>query len=241
MPELYLHPLRQGNIADEATAHGIPVTRFPFLLGRSDACDHMLPDPLVSRKHCLLFLEGEEVRVRDLGSRNGTFLNGWPVTSVRSVREGDTLQIGLLAFRLRLGVPALASPATPGATATASGRRRQVLVVEDNADTAETLAMLLHDWGHDVRIAHDGRQALQAAQEHPPDAVLLDICLPGMNGYEVAEQLRGQEGFGKARLVALTGYESEIDRRRSREAGFDMLLTKPVDPETLGKALNPPG
>jgi PAS domain S-box-containing protein len=115
----------------------------------------------------------------------------------------------------------------------ATGPPRRVLVVDDNLDAAETLAELLALSGHDVRTAHDGPAALEAAGRFRPEVVLLDIGLPGMDGCEVARRLRGQEGATRALLAALTGYGQEEDRLRSREAGFDTHLVKPVDPKAL--------
>lgn len=112
---------------------------------------------------------------------------------------------------------------------------RRVLVVDDNVDSAETMAEILKLWGHEVQTAHDGPGALEAARAHPPDAVLLDLGLPVMDGYETARRLR-QEGLGKL-LVAVTGFGGSEDRRRTEEAGFDTHLTKPVSPEALRRAL----
>jgi signal transduction histidine kinase/CheY-like chemotaxis protein len=119
--------------------------------------------------------------------------------------------------------------------------RRRVLVVDDNRDLAETLGMVLRLWGHDVRVAFDGPGAVAAAREYHPDVVFLDIGLPGLDGYEVAKRLRGPLGMRDARVVAITGYGRDEDRRRSREAGFDLHLTKPVDPDDLQKLLVEPG
>jgi CheY-like chemotaxis protein len=113
-------------------------------------------------------------------------------------------------------------------------------VVEDNEDAAETLAMLLKEWGHDVQVAHNGPQAIQAAQAHRPDTVLLDIRLPGMDGYQVAQRLRSEAGLEEALLVGMTGYPPEEDRRRQEEGGLQHLLAKPVDPETLHAVISQP-
>jgi PAS domain S-box-containing protein len=110
---------------------------------------------------------------------------------------------------------------------------RRILVVDDNADAADTLAMVLSLRGYDVRVARDGPAALRAAGEFHPELVLLDIGLPGMDGYAVARALRAEPAEGRVRLVALTGYGREEDRRRSAEAGFDDHLVKPIAPETL--------
>jgi two-component system CheB/CheR fusion protein len=112
---------------------------------------------------------------------------------------------------------------------------RRILVVDDNQDSAEGLAMLLEIYGHEVRIAFSGPEALDAARTFLPDVVLLDIGLPGMDGYEVARQIRA--GRKDCRLVALTGYGQEEDRQRSRDAGFDHHLVKPVDLEELRRVL----
>jgi len=108
----------------------------------------------------------------------------------------------------------------------------RVLVVEDNIDSAETLAELITLWGHEVRLAHDGAAALRVAREFRPQVILLDIGLPDMDGYAVAKRLRGEDLGGKM-LVALTGYGEAKDRARAQQAGFDRHLTKPVDPQQL--------
>ena len=113
----------------------------------------------------------------------------------------------------------------------------RVLLVDDNVDAAESLAMLLRLWGHEVAVAHDGPAALRAAEGQRPQVALLDIGLPGMDGYELARRLRSQPGLGRVVLVALTGWGQEEDRRRSQEAGFDHHLTKPVELGALQKLL----
>jgi len=120
-------------------------------------------------------------------------------------------------------------PAAP-----AAGSR--ILVVDDSMDSAETLGELLKIWGHDVRLAHDGPGAVTAAREYKPDVVLLDIGLPGMDGFAVAAELRKQN-LGGRMLVALTGYGEQQDKDRAQKAGFDHHLTKPIDPDTLQKLL----
>ncbi|MGM9486329.1 response regulator [Ideonella sp. YS5] len=111
--------------------------------------------------------------------------------------------------------------------------QRRILVVDDQADVADTTAAMLGLSGHEVRTARDGREALEQAAEFQPDVMLLDIGLPGMDGYEVARRLRQTEAGGKVFLIALTGYGQATDRQRSHEAGFDEHLLKPVDPATL--------
>jgi CheY-like chemotaxis protein len=112
-----------------------------------------------------------------------------------------------------------------------------VLVVDDNRDAAESLAMMLELSGHDTAMAHDGPGALGAAPAFCPDVVLLDIGMPGMNGYEVAEQLRQTAPGRHALLVALTGWGQDEDKRRAVAAGFDHHLTKPVDLANLHAVL----
>jgi PAS domain S-box-containing protein len=115
--------------------------------------------------------------------------------------------------------------------------RHRILVVDDNRDAAETLAELLELTGSDLRTAHDGLEAVAVAGEFRPDVVLLDIGLPKLNGYEVARKIREQP-WGKGMvLVALTGWGQEQDRHRSREAGFNHHMVKPVDPDDLFKLL----
>ena len=115
--------------------------------------------------------------------------------------------------------------------------RRRVLVVDDNKDAAESMSMLLELWGHEVVCAYDGRTALETAANYHPQAVFLDIGLPGMDGYEVAARLRDLPEAAGAVLIAVTGYGQDADRRRSREAGIDHHLVKPVSPEMLHSLL----
>jgi signal transduction histidine kinase/CheY-like chemotaxis protein len=131
--------------------------------------------------------------------------------------------------------PLEAQPTTPAPVSQAP--RRRVLVVDDNVDAAESLVDLLQVWGHEAECVHTPEEALARLDAFRPDVLLLDIGLPGMNGYELARRIRKRkmgEGF---RLVALTGYGQAEDRQRSREAGFDLHLTKPVDPDELQRSL----
>jgi CheY-like chemotaxis protein len=112
----------------------------------------------------------------------------------------------------------------------------RVLVVDDNADAAETLAMLLEHIGCEVRTAADGVEAVEMASSYNPDVAILDIGLPRLNGYEAARRIRTKHGTGMY-LMALTGWGQEDDRRKSEEAGFDTHLTKPVSLELLKKVL----
>ncbi|HBI45752.1 MAG TPA: hypothetical protein DDY78_23305, partial [Planctomycetales bacterium] len=135
-------------------------------------------------------------------------------------------------FVVRLPVapaPAPPPPSTSKETAEPTGPSLRVLVVDDNVDTAQTLAMLLKTSGHDVRTAHTGPNALEATLDYQPNVVLLDIGLPGLNGYEVAKRIRQQPVLHNIVLVAMTGYGQETDRQLSQESGFDHHLVKPAD------------
>jgi signal transduction histidine kinase len=169
---------------------------------------------------------------------------GIGLTLVRSLAEmhGGTVQ----AFSPGLGrgsefvvrLPAL--PQTPPerpeprpVAARGAGRGLRVLVVDDNVDAAQSLAQLLALDRHEVYVAYDAPGTLESARAHPPEVVLLDIGLPGGDGYQVARRLREEVGLKDAVLVAVTGYGQEEDRRRSARAGFDHHLVKPVDVEAL--------
>jgi PAS domain S-box-containing protein len=126
------------------------------------------------------------------------------------------------------------SSSPPTETSQPAGPSLRVLVVDDNVDTVTTLAMLVTESGHDVRTAYDGPTVLEAALDYRPNVVLLDIGLPGLNGYDVAKQLRQQPALQNVVLVAMTGYGAESDLQRSFAAGFDHHLVKPGD---FGKLL----
>jgi PAS domain S-box-containing protein len=114
----------------------------------------------------------------------------------------------------------------------------KVLIADDNRDAADSLAMLLELDGHEVRVAHGGRAALALAQAFRPAVVLLDIGMPDLNGYDVASTLRREPWGSAIHLVALTGWGQDDDRRRSKDAGFDRHLTKPLDPRALSEVLS---
>jgi CheY-like chemotaxis protein len=159
--------------------------------------------------------------------------------SVRATSEG--LGKGS-EFTVRLpasgGPPPVVAP--PPARAPGAERpRSRLLVVDDNEDMARVIARLLTASGYDVRVAHDGRTAIEIARSQQPDAVFLDIGLPGMNGYEVAEQLRRDESCRDTLFIAISGYARAEDLRRSAEAGFDHHLVKPIDFDTLSGLLGP--
>ncbi|MGZ5198914.1 MAG: PAS domain S-box protein [Telluria sp.] len=168
----------------------------------------------------LVELHGGRVGVSSEGRGKGsTFTVRLPLASQRSAQARDA-----------------------GAGAEAGGalvqRALRVLVVDDNADAAESLAELLRLLGHTTRMAHDGPQGYRAAQDFRPDLVFLDIGLPGMSGHEVARAIRRTQGLEQVVLIALTGWGAASDMTLSQEAGFDQHLTKPVSFEALEQALS---
>ena len=147
--------------------------------------------------------------------------------------KGSEFVVRLPALTVEEHPQAHAQPAT-----SRPARVRRILVVDDNADVAESLSMLLRIEGHEVRTVHDGEAALSAARSFRPEVVLLDIGLPGMNGYEVARRIRHESDLGGTILIALTGYGHDEDRKRAREAGFDAHLVKPTDIATLERIVS---
>ncbi|HYG62688.1 MAG TPA: ATP-binding protein, partial [Thermoanaerobaculia bacterium] len=131
----------------------------------------------------------------------------------------------------------------PGLAGAAAGRQsggRRILVVDDNLDVAESMGLFLEMAGHEIRMAHDGEAVLPLVESYRPEAVLLDIGLPGIDGYEVARRLRLDPRNDGVLLVAITGYGREQDRDRGKMAGFDHYLVKPVDPDVLRALLASP-
>ncbi|MBV8899664.1 MAG: PAS domain-containing protein [Verrucomicrobia bacterium] len=196
-----------------------------------------------------LFVQGDRSLARSEGGL------GIGLTLVRSLAEmhGGSVRAyseGLgkgSEFVVRLPASKKAAPARPVPTATTAipgpttpaNRPARILVVDDNMDSAHTLAKLLSRQGHDVRTVYDGPAAIEAARAHRPEFVLLDIGLPGMDGYQVATRLRQENEHSI--LIALSGYGQESDRNRSREAGFHHHLVKPVEHSLLAEVLaNPP-
>ncbi len=118
-----------------------------------------------------------------------------------------------------------------------TGNAFRILVVDDNVDSAISMAMLLRMSGNETRIAHDGEAALQMADSFKPDLVLLDIGLPKLDGYEVARRIRSQPWGSGMHLVAVTGWGQDEDRRNTAQAGFDLHMVKPVDLESLDKLM----
>jgi CheY-like chemotaxis protein len=144
-------------------------------------------------------------------------------------------------FVVRLPVLSAETPkAAAHATSAAKERAavaRRMLVVDDNVDSAESLTMLLQVSGHETHTAHDGLEALAAAERFRPEVVLLDIGLPNLNGYDAARRIREQPWGKDMVLIALTGWGQEADRRKSKDAGFDLHMVKPVDLDALMRLL----
>jgi signal transduction histidine kinase len=138
-------------------------------------------------------------------------------------------------FEARLPTVSAEEPQPAFTRAPIEGQPRRVLVAEDGEDARETLGILLRSWRHEVIFAANGPDAVRLAHEQKPDVALIDIGLPGFNGYDVAKQIRGEgSDWARAiRLIALTGYGQDSDRRRAFDSGFDVHLLKPVDPADL--------
>jgi CheY-like chemotaxis protein len=243
MLEAFLQNNMSNSILDECADSGITITHFPAVLGRHPDCDHCIDHPMVSRRHCVFYVQDNQVWVQDLESRNGTCVNGASVAQAKALQDGDALNIAGLSFTVRLPVELTAAAVKPGAAASTqapAAQPRQVLIVEDNDAAAESLALLIKNWGHKVQVARDGPEAIALARECQPDTVLLDIRLPGMDGYEVAHHLQDELGPEKAKVVAMTGYDPEDEGARVQEAGISRLVTKPLDPDVLLEVLDQP-
>jgi signal transduction histidine kinase len=153
--------------------------------------------------------------------------------------HGGRLEASETEFIVRLPLAAAeaARERPPAAYAAAPGTALRVLVADDNRDAADSMQRMLALFGHEVKVAYDGSSAVRLGEQFAPRVALLDIGMPGTNGYEVARALRRVYGR-RVTLVAVTGWGQAADRRRSSEAGFDHHLTKPVDPGTLTQLLS---
>jgi CheY-like chemotaxis protein len=125
------------------------------------------------------------------------------------------------------------APASAASANTTAVPNRRVLVIDDNADAADTLVAILSLLGHDAVAAHNGAEGLRAAEKQHPDVIFLDIGMPGMNGFEVAVAMRKISGLESVRIVALTAWRDEETRARAKAAGFDLHLTKPTSIEVI--------
>jgi CheY-like chemotaxis protein len=118
-----------------------------------------------------------------------------------------------------------------------AGTGLRLVVVDDNADSVDALGMWLRLEGHEVEVAYSGEEALPLALERRPHAVLLDLALPGIDGYEVARRLRREPGFERVCLIAMTGFGAYADRERAKQAGFDHHIVKPIDYAVFARLL----
>jgi CheY-like chemotaxis protein/two-component sensor histidine kinase len=183
-----------------------------------------------------LFAQGDRTIARSEGGL------GIGLTVVKSLVElhggsvrGESRGIGKgsrFTVRLPLAAEQAAETGRGGRPVASSPAASSVLVVDDSVDMARSMARLLKLLGHDVGVAHDGPSAIEEAKAHRPDIILLDIGLPGMDGYQVARRLR-DEGFDRTLIIAVSGYGEGTARTRSLESGFDHHLVKPVDLHSL--------
>jgi signal transduction histidine kinase len=156
------------------------------------------------------------------------------------VGQGSQFVVRLpLLTRARPSAPA--APRRAGADDSGMARRLRLALVDDNPDIRETMSELLMICGHDVEQAADGAAGLALILKMQPDVALVDIGLPKLDGYQVAEKVRASDGLGKVRLVAMTGFGQEDDRRRALQAGFDAHIVKPADLDVLLRVLSPDG
>lgn len=155
--------------------------------------------------------------------------------SIAATSEGPGLGA---AFTVRLPLAATSeTPATGDGDGVHTGRKRRVLLVDDNRDAADSMSILLEMSGHEVTIAYDGMEAIHAAARVRPDVALIDLAMPGMDGFAVIHALRGMPALANTRYVALTGFGQASDREQTKAAGFDVHLVKPVELDLLLKVM----
>lgn len=187
-----------------------------------------------------LFVQGERAPDRGQGglgiglalARSLVRLHGGRLT----LESAGTGRGSRFTLRLPRDTP-VGTEAAPAASTPRDGERRSVLLVDDNVDAAQLLAMQLEYDGHEVSVAHEPMAAIELAKARPPEVCVLDIGLPGMDGHELARRLRALPGTRDALMIALTGYGQPSDRDRAMAAGFDHFLVKPADPAALAALL----
>jgi CheY-like chemotaxis protein len=168
--------------------------------------------------HRLVEMHGGRVEVRSDGVNRGSeFIVHLPVLDQPIAERHETVH---------------------GNGASPLGPSRRILVADDFPQSAEILARLLRQDGHEVQIAQDGIEAVEAAADFRPDVAVLDLAMPKLNGYEAARLIREQPGGKRIYLIALSGWGHHMDRQRTKEAGFDEHLTKPAKYETLAEVLD---
>jgi CheY-like chemotaxis protein len=224
---------------DAAIAVRLRVTDATAILEVEDAGDGIPPELL--RRIFDIFAQGQQTIDRRAGGL------GLGLAIVKALVELHGGTVGATSegpgkgsrFTVRLplneGNPLASLPFAPAPPVTAEKAR--VLVVDDNADAADMLALLLQQGGYEARTAPDGESALAAMESWTPDVAVLDIGLPGMNGYELARRMRSIPDLARTRLVALTGYGRDTDRARALDAGFDLHLAKPAEPDRFIEAV----
>lgn len=221
----------QGEIRIRASASGTEIT-----IEVHDNGSGIAPDELA---HIFdLFAQSEHTVHRAQGGlgiglavvRHLVEMHGGSVEATsEGLGRGSTFTIRLWQLEPRQAVPIQGTRMV--------GPRRRILIVDGDADAADSLAMLLNLEGHEVEVAYSALSGLEAAQRLIPDIVLLEIQLPWMNGYEVARRLRAHPALGATRLLAVSGLAQPEDRERARAAGFDRHLVKPIDPEQFERVL----
>jgi CheY-like chemotaxis protein len=234
-----LHPTPTAILTVADTGIGIPPELLPRLFEPFVQADRSLERSQgglglgLALVKGIVDLHGGCVAARSEGAgRGATFtielpladVNGWLLERDDKAGDAPALDPGMLVGQ------SLASAHEPAST--------RVLIIEDNADAAETLQALLEIFGYRVEVASSGPAGVEMAQRARPDIVLCDLGLPGMDGYAVAATLRADPATASARLIAVSGYGQDEDRRRSAAAGFDAHLVKPVEAELLQPLLD---
>ena len=204
----------------------------------SDLCARAMK--VVNDMEARVLIRGLESRARLLFSEDGHVgmeagsLEGVAALKFQVYNALSNLRGRLQALQERQG------PSRPEVPALEAKKHGHVLVVEDDHDSALSLRKLLEICGYTVSVAYNGREGIEAAEKALPDVVLCDIGLPDTDGYELAIALRKNPATARVRLIAVTAYGGEQDKQRSREAGFQLHLVKPVKPETLLEELDKP-
>jgi len=223
-------------------------------IGRSDPERNFEPDvnlsPYgahvqgVSRRHAIIAAKGERISIKDNGSANGTRLNGYALTPHQEyrLRHGDDLIVGQLHLQVLFAVVPLVKDAQskePHTVIPKLGRGQHVLIVEDDADVASVFGMILEHAGFRVTVMHNAVAALGFVSQKLPDAIVLDLMLPDMNGLDLAHYVRKQELPGQhIPVVVVSGATGGFQMNQALKAGADMFLGKPVGVDELVRAFS---